>query len=301
MTRAMDRPAPDAELSEDLAALAHQAGSTLIAAVPLSRRGAAQRATAFQLRFADGTAWKGTELASPDQAASVAALAAALPAGVPRVIDRRGAALVSEWVEGATLQDATWTDDVLRACGALQAQVHRCRPAAAVEADALLQRWQRRLRQRLDEIVAAGLLAPAQADALAALARRNAPMRCEAGVILGDFCAENIVYRHGGPPCLIDLETLTIAPCDYDLGRTWYRWPMSAAQRAVYLEGYRQHRSAEAFLAHRLFWTIAALAHGVVFRHQQRAATTALPLDALRALLADSTADPTLVEVGAWG
>jgi hypothetical protein len=295
----MDCRAPDAELSEDLAALARQAGAALIAVVPLSRRGAAQRATAFQLRFADGTAWKGTELASPDEAAAVAALAAGLPAGAPRVIERRGAALVSEWVEGATLQDTPWTDDVLRACGAWQAQVHRCRPAAAVEADDLLQRWQQRVWQRLDELVAAGLLAPPQADALAGLARRNAPGRCEAGLILGDFCAENIVCRHGGAPCLIDLETLAIAPCDYDLGRTWYRWPMRAAQRAAYLDGYRQHRSAEAFLAHRLFWTIAALVHGAVFRHQQRAATTALPLDALRALLADSTADPTLVAVGA--
>jgi len=288
----MDRPAPDGELSEDLAALAQQAGSALVAVVPLSRRGAAQRATAFQLRFADGTVWKGSALANPDRAVAVAALARGLPAGVPRVIGQRGAALVTEWIEGATLQSAPCPDDVLHLCGALQAQVHRWRPATAVVADGLLREWQRRVRQRLDELVAADLLLEAQAVALAALAQQHAPARCDAGVILGDFCPENIVCR-GGAPYLIDLETLTIAPCDYDLGRTWYRWPMTEAQRAAYLDGYRQQRSADAFLAHRLFWTIAALAEGAVFRHRQRTTTSAVPLDALRALLADSrAADP---------
>lgn len=287
----MAGPAFDAELSDDLAALAQRAGSALVAAVPLSHRGAARRATAFRLSFADGTVWKGTELADPDQAALVAELAGGLPAGVPRVIDRRGTALVSEWVEGETLAAVAWSDDILRACGAVQALVHRWRPATTAEAGGLLGGWQRRLYRRLDELVAGGLLAPAQAAALAAMARDHAPARCEGGVILGDFGPENIVCR-AGVPYMIDLETLLIAPCDYDLARTWYRWPMSEAQRAVYLDGYARHRSPDAFLAHRLFWIIAALLEGAVFRSQQRAATSALPLDALRALLADSTADP---------
>ncbi|MGH7789502.1 MAG: phosphotransferase family protein [Candidatus Binatia bacterium] len=287
----MAGPAPDAELSPDLAALVRQAGSALVAAVPLSRRGAKPRATAFQLRFADGTLWKGTELDNPDQAAAVAGLASDLPAGAPRVISQRGAALVSEWVEGVTLQSAAWTDDVVRACGALQAQVHMWRPTAPADADSILRGWHRRLSWRLDVLVADGLLAAADAGALAGLARDHMPARCDAGVVLGDFCAENIVCRDGAP-YLIDLETLIIGPCDYDLGRTWYRWPMSEAQRAVYLDGYRRHRSADAFLAHRVFWTIAALAEGAVFRAQQRAATSAVPLDALRALLAAGGADP---------
>ena len=83
---------------------------------------------------------------------------------------------------------------------------------------------------------------------------------------------------------------MSIAPCDYDLARTWYRWPMTGEQRDAYLAGYRDHRDASAFLVHAPFWHIAALANGALFRHRRRSGAPALPLAALRALLRDAEA-----------
>lgn len=271
------------ELGEDLAALVRGVGRRLVQAIPLSRRGAPPIATAFRLRFADGGALKGSRLANAECAAQVAALAPALGTLAPRVLAHRGAALLSEWVEGESLAGADWPAALLRRCGAAQAAVH-VRAVDAPDAAVDLAERQRKLIHGLKGLVRAELLSAGESARLAALAAAAAPASGAMGISLGDYCADNIVCRADGEPCLIDLETLTIAPSDYDLGRTWYRWPMSAAQRAAFLEGYRRHRDPGPFLAHRSFWYATALVEGALFRHRQHHPGLQVPLAALRAL-----------------
>jgi aminoglycoside phosphotransferase (APT) family kinase protein len=272
------------ELGEDLAALVRAVGRALTQATPLSHRGAPAVATAFRLHFADGTVLKGNRLASASCATRVATLAPALGTFVPRVVAHGGRALLSEWVEGESLAGDDWPDVLLCRCGAAQAAAH----AQAVETEDAageIAYRRRKLTEGLEVLVRARLLTADESAQLAALAAHAAPTSCAMGISLGDYCPDNIVCRPGGEPCLIDLETLSIASNDYDLGRTWYRWPMSAAQRAAFLDGYRAHRDPSPFLAHLSFWHTAALVEGAVFRHRQHRPDLPAPLAALRVLL----------------
>lgn len=280
-------------LGDDLAALVAEVGAPLREATPVSRRGPNNDATVFRLRFADGRLCKGSYLNDETHAARVAMLSAVLGAGAPDLLGCRGAALLCEWVEGATLTAEANDEALLRACGAWQARVHCLQPGDPAVAHHRLDSRRRRLERELAELRAAGLLDGDELEALTELAARHAPARCEAGIILGDLCPDNLVRRPSGEPCLIDLETIDLAPVDYDLGRTWYRWPMRAAQRATFLDGYRQHRDPAPFAAHRPFWLLAALASGAAFRQLQRTAEVDVPLAGLRALARRSDLDPT--------
>ena len=35
------------------------------------------------------------------------------------------------------------------------------------------------------------------------------------------------MIRPDGALCLVDNETVDLGPLDYDLARTWYRWPLA--------------------------------------------------------------------------
>jgi len=278
-------PDLDEALGADLATLVRAVGTPLVDYVALSQRGAPQRATAFQLRFADGRTCKGIYTLTARQAEQAATIAAQL-SHVARILDRCGAALLTEWVDGECLSVGAIPDEILRRCGALQAAVHAL-PVPHADAptprDAVLA-CSRRLRGDLDNLAGGGALPGGEADDIWATAAAHAPVDCTVGLILGDFCAENIVHDADDRLTLIDIETLGIGACEYDLARTWYRWPMSAVQRRVYLDGY-DGAPAAAFVAHFPYWTLSALASGAVFRHRQRADTISVPLDRLRTVM----------------
>lgn len=286
-------PSPSlAELGDDLAALVAEAGVALCEVTPLSVRGKRGVASVFRLRFADGRVCKGSRIGNAGQVARVASLVAALGDGAPRLLACRGKALLSEWVDGATLAAADYDAVRVRACGAWQARVHRGRPLDAAAAGACLAQRRERLQQQLGRLRAGGSLDEGEVAALERLAAVHAPASCEAGVSLSDFCPENIVWRPSGEPCLIDVETLNHEPHDYDLARTWYRWPMSAAQRGDFFAGYRQHRDPASFFAHRPFWLLAAVASSAIFRRDHRADAIGVPLAVLRALARRPDGDP---------
>ena len=273
------------ELGEELTALVQTLARPLAAVSALSRRGADNMPTAFRLDFADGGVLKACRLVNADKAIEVEAIAATLGPLAPGVVARGGEWLLTEWIAGDTLAAAAWSDALLHRCGAAQALVHR-RVVDGMDApDRAVARWRRNTLQVLTDLGAADVLTPGEVTRLAELVQRHAPASCEMGMSLSDYCPENIVCRADGEPCLIDLETLSVTPCDYDLGRTWYRWPMSAAQRAAYLGGYAVHRDPTAFLAHRPFWLAAALIQGAWFRHQFRRDGLAVPVAGLRDLL----------------
>jgi hypothetical protein len=267
-----------ASLGEDPAALVSAvvgaAGCRHGAVAPRCR----PRRDGVPLTFADGTTLKGSRLETADTAALVATLAPDLGAGtvVARIVAHAGSALLSEWVEERHL--ATWR--VPTRCCALRrgpgSVVHALIPAGDPREEA---HWRRTSVVDLDALE----------ERLAALASPSTPGTCTSvgqeacavGVCLVDYCPENIVLRRQGEPCLIDIETVSIAPCDYDLARTWYRWPMTGEQCDAYLAGYRDHRDASAFLVHAPFWHIAALANGALFRHRRLSGAPAV-LAALR-------------------
>ena len=211
--------------------------------------------------------------------------------GVPGVWSRSGTALLAQWVDGDCLSGVDCTGADLRRCGALQALVHS-RPVPEQRTprpDDTLRRAQRNFQRPVEELVESNVLGSAEARHAQEIATRFAPRSVTVAFILGDFCAENIVQRDSGELCFVDTETLSIGACEYDLGRTWYRWPMTPVERAAYLDGYREHRSPVEFLEHFPYWAITALVAGAVFRSRQRADTTSVPVSRLRALVRELT------------
>lgn len=275
---------PATGLGEDLAALVRAHGERLLDAVPLSHRGPERIATTFRLRFANGLTLKGVQLPELEAARRVLALVDELGALAPRIVAHGGLAVLTEWIEGEALGPAA-PPDTVRRCGAAQARVHA---RARSDADPLREvaRCAAVLHAGLETLASAGRLAAHERASLARLAQRHAPEQCAVALSLGDYCADNIVCRPDGEPCFVDLETIEIGPSEHDLGRTWYRWPMTPLQRAAYLEGYRAHRDPEPFLAHLPFWHMGALVQGALYRHRQQHDDVRVPIAGLRELLA---------------
>jgi phosphotransferase family enzyme len=278
-----------AELGEDLSLLVRAVNMPLVAVTPVSVRGyPTPRSTAFRLQFADGRVFKASRLESAQQALTVESISRCLEhAALPETVARSGRALLTQWVEGQSLAAADWPHELLRQCGALQGRVHThpVDGAGAATPHDRLAGWLSRLDRNLATLVDAQALQSGEARSALQAAGQSVPRRYQVGFILGDFCPENIVRRPSGELCVIDNETLAIGPSDYDLGRTWYRWPMTRAQRAAYLEGYADHRSPADALAHFPFWAITAIVDGAVFRHRLRPQTTPVAVHRLRVLL----------------
>ena len=62
---------------------------------------------------------------------------------------------------------------------------------------------------------------------------------------------------------------------------------MTRAQRAAYLEGYREHRRPAEFIAHFPYWAITAIADGAAFRVRLRPRSAPAAVHRLRTLLRD--------------
>jgi Phosphotransferase enzyme family len=285
-------PSPlDQALGSDLAALIRTVDEPLHAITPVSRaRG--DRPTAFRLEFASGRVLKGRRVDTAAKAELVEYVTKCLnDQGLPRVLKRSGTALLTEWIEGPPLDMTTPTREVLERCGAFQGRVHTwrlpehrtCWPTDTPRLRQL------RLERRLAELVERRAIGEGEAEGALHVARAYAPSTTQIGLTFGDFCAENIVQRASGEVCLVDTEELAINPCDHDLGRTWFRWPMTTADRHAYLNGYRRYRDPTGFIAHFPYWAVTAVVDSVVFRFGLGGETGRASVEDLRTLIRDVT------------
>jgi hypothetical protein len=144
-----------------------------------------------------------------------------------------------------------------------------------------------RLERRFAELVERHAWDAGDAQAALDVSRQYAPATCEVGLTFGDFCRENLVRRGSGEICLVDTEELSMSACDYDLARTWYRWPMTRRDRQAYLDGYRRRRSPAEFIAHLPYWAVAAIVDSALFRERLHG-DARLPRERLRALVRGS-------------
>lgn len=270
-------------LGPELAALVAARGVAVahvgdVTTLPAARRVAA----AFRVELVDGTCLKARRLPSAARAREVAVLLAAAGAGFPAVLGRRDHALLLEWMEGDLLTDPR--PDTLRRCGAVLGALHaRPIPAdLAAEARAALRDpdgFHARLERQLDALVDAGALAADVAQAVVARAAERRGADTTIGIAHGDFCAENIVAHPTRGPVSIDNGNLAVGHLDYDLARTFYRWPLPDAERAIFLEGYASRRSPATFLGAEHFWMICAIVVGasvqLAFDGRELAATLA--------------------------
>ena len=204
----------------------------------------------------------------------------------PKALARCGPALLLEWVEGQALSHGQWPPELLQTCGALQGLVHSTplpqemgsqnQPAANNK--------KVRLERDIRALVQHGALDGLEGAQFIDLAESHAPHTFAVGLVHGDFCAENMVLRAPGNVYVIDSEKLSIDAYDYDLGRTWYRWPMTAVQREAYYDGYNQHRSSTDFVQHFFYWAIVVLVDSAAFRLRAGAGDVSVAIRQLETL-----------------
>jgi Ser/Thr protein kinase RdoA (MazF antagonist) len=143
-----------------------------------------------------------------------------------------------------------------------------------------------RLKRGLETLTGLAVLEHSLAGAAAEIAAAHAPAACALGFVYGDLCPDNIVLRASGEVCIVDNETLSIEPCDYDVGRTWYRWPMERRDRETFFAGYLEHRPLTTFFTHFPYWAVTAIVDGALFRSRRGGvAAAAAPAQRLETLV----------------
>lgn len=282
-------PGPfEAQLGPDLCALIEDTGTPLVAAVPVTTIPSVDAFRgSFRLAFSDGTVLKGRRVNSLADADRIEALSTLLDARhFPRILARRGRALLERWVPGEPLPLDASATPVLRACGSLQAALHRLPlPPALAHFRLRSADWEQRFDRLLADLVASEALDPGAARATSRLAVLHAPRVANAGLCHTDFCFENIITDAVGTVFVIDNEGITVDAYEYDLARTWYRWPMTELQQRAYAEGYGDHEHATSFATHFLHWALMAVVESSAARVRARAASARIPLRRLAQLL----------------
>jgi aminoglycoside phosphotransferase (APT) family kinase protein len=222
--------------------------------------------------------------------ARAAALSAVLAdSRVPAPIARVGRLTAEIWIPGHVLSSLGLAKRHVDAAAELLASVHQF-PGLAGER---LPRYQltgpihRRAERQLSELAGARIVRQRDLPALQAILERGLPARAQWGLVHGDFCAENLVWRADDTLVSIDNETIGRGFIEYDVARTWYRWPMAASQRHRFDHSYRAALRMKAPSgAESRAWRLAAAVKGVHLRFR-RGLVAERGLDALREVLED--------------
>jgi hypothetical protein len=277
-----------ARLGPELGTLVEAAGAPVVHVIPVTTvRSATSPRAAFRVTLADGRVLKARRLATRADAERVARLSPLLdPRHFPPVLARRGATLLTPWVPGRPLAPRDGTPALLRRCGRLQGDLHRLPVSRGIAH--LRQRphdWAGRLDELLGELVAHQALDVRDAREVCRLAAVHAPRAASARVCHTDLGPDNVVLSDAGRVCVVDTEGLSVDAGEYDLARTWYRWPMTPSQQRAYADGYGAHGHGAAFAAHFLHWALQAVTESAAFRVRRRAPGARAALACLAALL----------------
>jgi len=275
------------DLGEDLCDLLQRRDVPVLEIQPLIASETPDRPPrAFRVLYADGQARKAVRCAQAAQAALVAAISRQLDsAAFAPVLARAGAALLMPWVEGVPLHAGGWDTADVRHAGRLLAALHAIAVPADAAANAVgVESYAAFLRRNLAILVRRAAIAEDERQALLALAAAHAPPACPLVVIHRDLCADNLVRQPSGALCVIDVETLALGAGDYDLARTWYRWPMPPDQRQALFDAYVAAGGRPPEWQHFPYWAICATASSGALRQLLGSAGATIPLQRLRAL-----------------
>jgi hypothetical protein len=288
------------DLGTDLAALVTAVGVPLVGAAPITGLPSARlRRATFRLDFADGRVLKGRRFDTLGDAERVEFLTRALGLrSLPRVWARRGAALLEDWIAGVPLDRVAPSATEMCQAGELLGAIHAgaaARPALeplppAIEAPRSVDARRAATVRGIEALARLRLVTNSAAQRLRTAMDRHAPSdhgaaRPQQGIVHRDYCAENLVLAPAGQLWVVDNGTLAVDAYDFDLGRTWYRWPMTGEQWGAFARGYRRHRATTRFAEHFPFWAIAVLVEAALFRHQVAATGAREPVRRLDALL----------------
>lgn len=276
----------DADVAAALAALgAHASATVPITGLPSSR---SDHAT-FRVTLDDGRVVKVRRLSRAAKAQRFVGLVRELAsAQLAAILAHEGRVCVETWIEGVPLGELPRCPARLGAAADLLGTLHATRSLQGrrVARRGAPVRVLQRAERQLGRLAAAAVLAPARATELARVLRRSVPARAPIGVIHGDFCAENLVEDGNGRLIAVDNESLRLDFLDFDLARTWARWPMPDPDWDAFLARYARWRAAPVDDAATPFWRAAAIVKSLHLRTARRTAQADAPLRRLAELLA---------------
>jgi Phosphotransferase enzyme family len=218
---------------------------------------------AFMVETRDGGRLKLRQVGSVGDAQRLCELRELAGPGFTRVLARHESVLVEEWIEGEPLGE----DDLGRVgdAGALLGSLHATPlgPGTPERLDSAS--WRATAEADLAILAEAERVDSSQAARLRALLEREDPGSARAALIHRDFCAENLIVDTAGRLQMVDNEWLMVGPAEFDLGRSFHRWPMPA-------EAWGRFSSAHASVAPPAesagFWLLAATLFGARSFHQ---------------------------------
>lgn len=278
-------------LGTDLSALIETLGTRVVESLPITglRSRTFTRAT-FRLTLADGRVLKARRLDSPADADRIRTVVARLGRPeLPRIVAHRGAALLEEWIVGEPAGQSRADLAFIERCGGVLGTIHttpletpqvhpETRPEPAAHYD--------RVECAIAELLRLGVLSAGVAAALRTVAREHLPTEIAFGFVHRDFCGVNIVRGPGGAPFVIDSGSVGVDAIEFDLARTWYRWPLRSTQRRAFDAGYRAHRHRAGGTEQFPFWAVVVLSEATLFRIRARTGWR-VPLRRLERLVRD--------------
>ena len=280
-------------LPAGIVALVHRFSRQLVAVKCLTALPSELRAhAAFMVELADGTRVKARQVETAEQANRIVAIRSVLPdRHFPKILAHCDTALIEEWIDGSPIASRPTDHPTAIQSGQLLGLIHKSPiPPVLTSPDVSMPgRRLTRLDRQTNELVDRGKITSAEKDRILELSRRHRPDHCESGIIHRDFCAENLIEGRRGALYAVDNETMRYDALDFDLARTWYRWPMEPDYWSSFLDGYGSLRSTVNFKRHAPFWCLSALVDTFLFRVRAETAEQDLPYKRLLTLLHDST------------
>jgi thiamine kinase-like enzyme len=191
---------------------------------------------------------------------------------VPAPIARVGRVTAETWVEGSVLSSIRLSARHLDAAADLLAHLHRFQgvPGEYLPRYQLTRPIHQRAERQLTELAGAQVVPQSNLPELRSILDGGLPARARWGLVHGDLCAENLVWRTDGTLVSIDNEAIGRGFIEYDVARTWYRWPMPASAGARFERSYRAALgiNAPSHVEQRA-WRLAAVLKGVHLRFRR--------------------------------
>jgi Ser/Thr protein kinase RdoA (MazF antagonist) len=199
------------------------------------------------------------------RAARVDVLTRALDdARLPALVGRVGATTVEQWVEGTALPDRSARREHVTAAADILGTLHRFTGIGRerLPRQRALGDVGRRTTERLEQLADRGLLSAREAARLSRIAS-DLPGRGAWGVIHTDFGGDNLVAGAAGGVVSIDNEHLVRGFLDFDVARSWYRWPLPHASWSAFVRAYENRAGREVPASELRAWIVVAASLGV--------------------------------------
>ena len=278
------------ELEADLEALIRELKLQPCKLEPItSLTGSALERSVFRLERSDGSLLKARRIDDPNRAERVFAVSTDLdhPA-FAKTLGQRGSALVEEWVLGKALKELDEiSPSIMRACGAIAGEMHTTPPCE--DRWGPIHRPNDRLFSHLrwisKQLFRLECISESLWHEIMTYVTELIPSVVEYGFVHQDLAPENVILEPGGALRIIDNANFDVFPCDLDLARTWYRWPLEGASESAFLEGYREHRSPDGFHDNFAFWALAVFLKAAWFRRRSKVPGIDIPLSMLSRLV----------------